>query len=223
MRIQWMLTLGSMLGLAVACTVTSIVSVECKTIEFTTLTNTLRVGDRTVVTATPVDSLSRPLSNRDLLLEVNPVGSLDTVRLVGSTEIIVVTGKSAGPAKLKAQCRNESESSTDYTLSVTPAGAMVISLLVDSVAHFSGIADVLTGDSFTYSWEATNATACIMNSPVTSGIALKGSSVPIPLGSAFYPSSARPTIISIVCTDGVNTASNAVVVRNRFRPLIFKP
>ncbi len=69
-----------------------------------------------------------------------------------------------------------------------------------------------SGDTYTYTWNSTNATACEQTSPVTSGITLNGASATIALGDSFYPSTTTPVTITVSCTNGTDNATDSVVV-----------
>jgi len=86
-------------------------------------------------------------------------------------------------------------------------------LTVDIKANSSdGPITINTGDSYTYAWTSINATSCQLTSPANSGIPLFGSDTVLP-GSPFYPAVGAPMILTVVCTDGLTTATDAVTIR----------
>lgn len=83
---------------------------------------------------------------------------------------------------------------------------------VDIKANASdGPITIADGDSYTYSWTSTNSSSCQITSPANSGIPLSGSDTVLP-GSPFYPAIGAPMILTVVCTDGLITATDAVTI-----------
>jgi len=94
-----------------------------------------------------------------------------------------------------------------------PLGALADTIVtVDIKANGSdGPITITDGDSYSYDWTSSNATSCQITSPANSGIPLSGSDTVLP-GSPFYPSLGAPMILTVVCTDGLTTATDAVTI-----------
>ncbi|MEK7227507.1 MAG: peptidoglycan-binding domain-containing protein [Patescibacteria group bacterium] len=76
-----------------------------------------------------------------------------------------------------------------------------------------GPVTVTNGDSWTYSWTSTVATACTLTSPTgDSGISTAGSGGPIPPGHSWYPAVGNSTTLTLNCTNGTNTTTDSVVI-----------
>ncbi|MDB5194341.1 MAG: secreted agglutinin [Parcubacteria group bacterium] len=79
------------------------------------------------------------------------------------------------------------------------------------------VVTLTSGQSYTYTWSSTNATACQLTSPAASGISTSGSSAAISAGHPWYPSNASASTsvitLAITCTDGVTNASDQVKVQ----------
>ncbi len=106
---------------------------------------------------------------------------------------------------------------------VTASDSVVVSLPAVSVPPTPPTVNITANGSdgpvtltspatYTYTWTSTNATSCILTSPVTSGISTAGTSSAVAPGSAFYPAVGAPVTITIECTDGTTTVSDSVVV-----------
>ncbi|MHB0978160.1 MAG: hypothetical protein ACYC1K_02020 [Minisyncoccota bacterium] len=88
-----------------------------------------------------------------------------------------------------------------------------VGLTVDIKANSSnGPITINSGDSYTYAWTSIKATSCQLTSPANSGIPLFGADTVSP-GSPFYPAVGAPMILTVVCTDGSTTATDAVTIR----------
>ncbi len=94
-----------------------------------------------------------------------------------------------------------------------PLGALADTIVtVDIKANGSdGPITITDGDSYTYNWTSSNATSCQLTSPVNSGIPLSGFDIVLP-GSPFYPAIGAPMILTVVCTDGLTTGTDAVII-----------
>lgn len=116
------------------------------------------------------------------------------------------------PTVITVVCTDGTNTATDsVTISLTGGSASVPT--VDVKANGSDGPVIITqGDSYTYTWVSANATACQQTTPTVSGTTLSGASGPISPGHPFYPSLNSPTTITFVCTDGVNTATDSVVI-----------
>src|SRR3989344_3166270 len=76
-----------------------------------------------------------------------------------------------------------------------------------------GPVTITAGDEFSYSWSSTDFTACVLTSPTgDSGISLAGNGGPIPQGHPWYPAVGGSTTLTFNCTDGVQSASDFVVI-----------
>ncbi|MES2214279.1 MAG: hypothetical protein V4465_02760 [Patescibacteria group bacterium] len=93
---------------------------------------------------------------------------------------------------------------------VTPPASIVT---IDVKANGSdGPVTLQSGDTFTYTWASTNATACEQTSPALTGVSTSGVSTSVTAGHPYYPSVGAPTTITIQCTDGTSTATDSVVL-----------
>ncbi len=94
-----------------------------------------------------------------------------------------------------------------------PLGALADTIVtVDIKANGSdGPITITDGDSYSYDWSSLNASSCQITSPANSGIPLSGSDTVLP-GSPFYPAVGAPMILTVVCTDGSTTATDAVTI-----------
>jgi hypothetical protein len=76
-----------------------------------------------------------------------------------------------------------------------------------------GLVTITSGQSYTYSWSSTGATACQLTSPAVSGIDLAGNDGPVTPGHPWYPTASTTVTFTIVCTNGTNTATDSASVR----------
>jgi len=130
-------------------------------------------------------------------------GDVDYPAIGGSTTFSVSCLDGAG------------DSATDSVVVSLPALVLPPALpTVDVLANGSNGPLVLSStDTYTYSWTSANATACQQSSPSPlSGITLSGSSATIDSTNPFFPTTGSPVTITINCTDGVNSASDSVVI-----------
>ncbi len=116
------------------------------------------------------------------------------------------------------ECSNGTSSVSDsvqVSLAATSTGTTTPSNLpvVDVKANGSdGPVTIANGTSFTYSWSSSNASSCQMTSPVNGSITLSGVSSAVDPSSPFYPATSSPTIITVECSNGTNTTSDAVSI-----------
>jgi hypothetical protein len=114
-------------------------------------------------------------------------------------------------------CTDGTNNSTDsVTVNVVgstpppPAAAPTADIKVNGQ---DGTVTIAAGTSFTYTWTSTDATACQATSPITSGITLSGTSAPMNPGDQYYPTASTPTVLTIVCTNGTQNATDSVTVQ----------
>ncbi|MBX4199160.1 peptidoglycan-binding protein [Candidatus Parcubacteria bacterium] len=137
---------------------------------------------------------------------------------LSGTSVVIGPGNTfyptaASSTTITITCTNGTQNATDsvvISLAGTVGGS---SPTVDVKANGSdGPITINQGDQYTYTWVSANATACQMTSPVNSGVALSGTSIPIAPGSPFYPALNAPITITITCTNGTSNASDSVVI-----------
>ncbi|MBX4195369.1 peptidoglycan-binding protein [Candidatus Parcubacteria bacterium] len=120
------------------------------------------------------------------------------------------------PVTITITCTDGTQNATDSVIvQLTPGGGGGGSPTVDVKANGSDGPVVLqVGQTYVYTWVSGNATACQMSSPVTSGVALSGTSVTIDSSNtAFYPTLSAPVTITITCTNGSQNATDSVVIQ----------
>src|SRR6185436_17305735 len=77
----------------------------------------------------------------------------------------------------------------------------------------SGSITINHGDTFTYEWSSTEATACTFSGPAEiTGLDTSGSGGPIDPSHPWYPATGGSTTLTINCTDGVNSSSDSVTI-----------
>ncbi|MBX4181602.1 hypothetical protein KW807_01925, partial [Candidatus Parcubacteria bacterium] len=115
------------------------------------------------------------------------------------------------PTTLTLNCTDGANSTSDSVVINVAAPAAVT---VDIKANGSdGPVTINNGDSFTYSWSSTSATACQLTSPTgDSGIATSGTGGPIDPTHPWYPTATSSTTLTLNCTDGLSSASDSVVI-----------
>ncbi len=118
-----------------------------------------------------------------------------------------------GPVTLTLNCTDGVESLSDSVVihlsDIPPA-----QLSADIKANDSdGPVTIGNGNSFTYSWSSTEATACTLTSPSgDSGVSLSGNGGPIDPAHPWYPASTTATTLTLNCTNGVSTATDSVII-----------
>ncbi|MDO8565278.1 MAG: peptidoglycan-binding protein [bacterium] len=76
-----------------------------------------------------------------------------------------------------------------------------------------GPVNVTNGNSFSFSWTSTDATACQLTSPSgVSGTSVSGSDGPIAPGHPWYPAVGGSTTLTLDCTDGTVSTGDFVVI-----------
>ena len=174
-------------------------------------------GQDTLALATSTDSFVISLVSTDAtacqitapVLSGFTIGSTLTVNpgdvlypIAGGSTTFTVTCMDATTATL----------SDSVTVSL-PAPVAPVAPTIDVQANGSnGPVTLNAGDTYTYTWNSTNSTACEQTSPVTSGITLNGASATISSADAFYPSTTTPVTITVSCTNGTDTATDSVVI-----------
>ncbi len=119
------------------------------------------------------------------------------------------------PVTITITCTNGTNSATDsVVINMASGPSTPATPTIDVKANSSdGPITINAGDSYTYTWNSTNATSCLQTSPINSGAALAGDSGPIASTSgAFYPSAGHPVTITITCANGANSATDSVVI-----------
>ncbi|KND48823.1 MAG: T1SS secreted agglutinin RTX [Parcubacteria bacterium C7867-005] len=119
------------------------------------------------------------------------------------------------PVTLTMTCTDGTNTASDsVTVNLSSGGGSTpTSPTIDLTVNGSNGPVVLsTGNTYTYSWNSSNATSCRETSPLFSGTSLFGTSAVIDSSHPFYPSVGSPVTITIECTDGAVTVSDSVVV-----------
>ena len=116
---------------------------------------------------------------------------------------------------LTLDCTNGTTTASDsVVINLSAVATSSPSVTADIKANGSdGPVTITNGDNFNYSWASTNATLCNITAPNgPSAITLSGSGNPISLGHPWYPAVGGSTTLTLDCTNGVNTASDSVVI-----------
>lgn len=115
---------------------------------------------------------------------------------------------------LTLNCTDGADSSSDsVTISLVTAPEVVTA---DIKANGSdGPVTINSGDSWNYSWTSSNATACVITSPTgpTGSLEAVGSDGPIGPDHPWYPTVGSSTVLTLDCTNGVDSASDSVEIR----------
>jgi fimbrial isopeptide formation D2 family protein len=116
------------------------------------------------------------------------------------------------PVTLTLDCTDGTNTASDSVVIGVSVSPVVVT--ADIKANGSdGPVTVVNGDSWNYSWTSTNATACTLTSPTgDSGISINGNGGPIPPGHPWYPAVGGSTTLTLNCTNGGSTATDAVVI-----------
>lgn len=109
------------------------------------------------------------------------------------------------PAQFDSRWRN---SEGDY---ITPDTGDV-SVLINGI---HGQVSIRPGESYFFSWRTLDKTACQLLSPEISGIDLDGNSGSILPDHPWYPTPDRPTVLRLVCTEGITSEFDSATVRLR--------
>ncbi len=119
-----------------------------------------------------------------------------------------------GSTTFTVTCMDATTATLSDSVTVSlPAPVAPVAPTIDVQANGSnGPVTLNAGDTYTYTWNSTNSTACEQTSPVTSGITLNGASATISSADAFYPSTTTPVTITVSCTNGTDTATDSVVI-----------
>lgn len=145
---------------------------------------------------------------------VSLAGTSDTIDS-GNTAFYPTAGL---PVTLSISCTDGTTSATDSVTinlanTATSTEATSTPTVDVKVNGSDGPVTLNPGDTFTYTWNSNAATACQMTSPVISGVSLAGTSVTIDSGNtAFYPTAAVPTTITVSCSNGSVSATDSVIV-----------
>ena len=118
-----------------------------------------------------------------------------------------------GSVTLTLDCTDGTDSTSDsVTINIVEPSPVVVT--ADIKANGSdGPVTITSGDSWNYTWTSSNATSCQLTSPSgVSGVSLSGSDGPIAPSHPWYPSTSTPTTLTLNCTDGTTTATDAVVI-----------
>ena len=116
------------------------------------------------------------------------------------------------PVTLTLDCTDGVNSASDLVVidvSVTP-----VTVTADiKINNSDGPVVIPNGDSWTYSWSSTNATACTLTSPTgDSGVTIVGNGGPIAPGHPWYPALGSSTTLTINCTNGGSSATDSAVI-----------
>ena len=76
-----------------------------------------------------------------------------------------------------------------------------------------GPVNITSGNSFSFTWTSTGATACQLTSPSgVSGVSVSGSDGPVGSSHPWYPAVGSSVTLTLNCTDGVNNMSDSVTI-----------
>ena len=95
-----------------------------------------------------------------------------------------------------------------------PLNEVFAAPVVDIKAEGSdGPVDVVDGNSFSFTWTSSDATACQMTTPSgASGVSLSGSDGPIASDHPWYPDVGSSITLTLDCTDGAESTSDSVTI-----------
>ena len=95
-----------------------------------------------------------------------------------------------------------------------PLNEVFAAPVVDIKAEGSdGPVDVVDGNSFSFTWTSSDATACQMTTPSgASGVSLSGSDGPIASDHPWYPDVGSSVTLTLDCTDGAESTSDSVTI-----------
>lgn len=127
----------------------------------------------------------------------------------------VVTALRPGTAVITATSDGVSGSATITVAprAETPSPGPSVDLKAN---HSDAPIHLRTGESITLTWTSSNSTSCQLAAPYNSGIDISGQSTISP-GHPAYPAAGDSVIFMVICSDGANTASDAVTVHGPAR------
>ncbi len=118
------------------------------------------------------------------------------------------------PTTLTINCTNGTNSASDSVVigvvAPPPPGTVTADIKIN---NSNGPVTITAGTEWNYSWTSNNATACVMTTPTgDSGVTVSGNGGPIVSSHPWYPTLTASTTLTLNCTDGVNSASDSVVI-----------